>query len=158
MTEDFIPTRGSSKKPGSITNFQSVTYESYKAKKHHEAKAQIETSKQTKVSEFNIKKARHEVVKFGMGGFDPQKKEEAKIQLAIKLGAKPPKNKYKNYRLLKEDRAKQKDEEKQKSQFQQLGKNLLGKSTAKKKGFDRKRKKTKGGLLDVYGKVKVVNK
>lgn len=35
----------------------------------------------------------------------------------------------------------------------QLGKNKMGKSTAKGKTFDKKRKK-KEGLLDIYGTVK----
>lgn len=44
---------------------------------------------------------------------------------------------------------KQKQQSEQK--FQQLGKNVMGKSTAKGKSFDRKRRKE--GILDIYGKV-----
>jgi hypothetical protein len=154
MSEDFIPTRGSCNKGDGQIHFKSVTYESYKPKTHDKTETGVKT-KEIPSHEFNIKKAKHEVIKYGMSGFDPQKKEEAKMQLAIKLGAKPPKNKYKNYKILKEERAKHKETEKLKVQFQQLGKNSVGKSIAKGKGFDRKRRKNKGGLLYIYGKVKV---
>ncbi|XP_044259540.1 uncharacterized protein C1orf131 [Tribolium madens] len=157
ICEDFIPTRGSLKKGTKLTDFKSVSFESYKPKKHEKTETSNGRIQEEKSDDFNIKRAKHEIVKFGMSGFDPEKKEEAKIQLAIKLGAKPKKNKYKNYKLLKEERAKLKQEESLKSQFQQLGKNALGKSTAKGKGFDRKRKKAKSGLLEVYGKVNLKN-
>lgn len=52
------------------------------------------------------------------------------------------------------EKQREKNRMKTKIEFQQLGKNSLGKSTAKGKGFDRKRKK-KEGLLDIYGKVKI---
>ncbi|EEZ98488.1 hypothetical protein TcasGA2_TC000985 [Tribolium castaneum] len=157
ISEDFIPTRGSLKKGTQSIDFKSVSFESYKPKKQEKIEISNEKPQNKKSEDFNIRRAKHEIVKFGMSGFDPEKKEEAKIQLAIKLGAKPKKNKYKNYKLLKEERAKLKQEEKTKAQFQQLGKNAIGKSTAKGKGFDRKRKKAKGGLLDVYGKVNLKN-
>ncbi|KAJ8932299.1 hypothetical protein NQ314_014792 [Rhamnusium bicolor] len=93
-----------------------------------------------------------------MSGFDPQTKEQAKVQLAIKLGAKPPKNKYKNYKLLQAEKKKAKEEDSSRLHFQQLGKNKIGKSNAKGKSFDRKRRKEKGGILDIYGKVKAAVK
>lgn len=49
-----------------------------------------------------------------------------------------------------------KENEAQKISFQQLGKNSIGKSNAKGKSFDRKRRKEKGDILSIYGKVKVV--
>lgn len=39
-------------------------------------------------NEFNMRKARHEVLKFGISGFDRTEKQEAKVALAISLGAK----------------------------------------------------------------------
>ncbi|XP_026462004.1 uncharacterized protein C1orf131 homolog [Ctenocephalides felis] len=104
--------------------------------------------------EIDMKKARFEIMKFGISGFDTKKKEEAKVQLAIKLGAKPPKNKYKNYKeLISEKKKNQAVLEKEKN-LQQLGKNVFGLSNAKGKSFERKRKKERGGLLEVYGTVK----
>ncbi|KAK4883720.1 hypothetical protein RN001_007039 [Aquatica leii] len=86
-----------------------------------------------------------------MSGFDPKKKQEAKVQLAIKLGAKPPKKVYKNYKELLEEKKNQTLEQKQNLQFQQLGKNEFGESLGKSKRFNRKRKFIKGSLLEAYG-------
>lgn len=73
------------------------------------------------------------------------------------LGAKPPKNKYKNYKELVEEKKKQKLREENRKNSFQLGKNGVGKSTAKGKTFDKKRKKDKGDLLNIYGKVTKVS-
>lgn len=66
------------------------------------------------------------------------------------VGAKPPKNKYKNYKKLKEELAQRKETEHSRLKFQQMGKNALGKASTRTKV----KKKFKKGLLDVYGKVK----
>ena len=39
-------------------------------------------------NEFDFQKARHEVFKFGISGLNPTDKKEAKVALAISLGAK----------------------------------------------------------------------
>lgn len=67
-------------------NFQVVKFEAHKPKKKQvdnklESK-QIDNSKK----DLDLKKIRHEIVKFGMSGFDPTKKKEAKIALAVSLG------------------------------------------------------------------------
>ncbi|XP_018565285.1 uncharacterized protein C1orf131 homolog isoform X2 [Anoplophora glabripennis] len=153
--DTFIPTRGSMMQKKGKIDFQEVTYESYKStKRKKKLNGSEEITKNKEHGDFNIKKAKHEIIKFGMSGFDPQKKEEAEIQLAIKLGAKPPKNKYKNYKLLQVEKKKEKEKETSRQNFLQLGKNNAGKSTAKGKSFDRKRKKGKGDILSIYGKVK----
>ncbi|XP_064475195.1 uncharacterized protein C1orf131 homolog isoform X2 [Ornithodoros turicata] len=43
-------------------------------------------------------KAKFDVMKFGIKGLERPKQEEAKIALAVHLGAKPPKKKYINYK------------------------------------------------------------
>jgi len=152
----FIPTRSSMLNKKSEENFKAVTYSSYKKKN----KEQISLPTKNNITDtgnaetFNIKRARHEIIKFGISGFDAQKKEEAKVQLAIGLGAKPPRNKNKNYKQLLEEKKKEKQTTKTQLDFQQLGKNQVGRSTAKGKSFDRKRKKQKSDLLDAYGQVK----
>ncbi|KAF2894539.1 hypothetical protein ILUMI_11633 [Ignelater luminosus] len=158
-TLDFIPTRSSRLNKTSQEKFQAVVYNSHKkANAPENNTVHSNVKKVAKVASnntsFNIKQAKHEVVRFGMSGLDPQEKEEAKVQLAIRLGAKPPKNKCKNYKQLLEERKKEKEATKARLEFQQLGKNQMGKSTAKGKGFDRKRRKQKSDLLDDYGKVK----
>lgn len=41
--------------------------------------------------EFDIKRARHDVIRFGATGLGVKEKKNAQIALAVKLGAKPPK-------------------------------------------------------------------
>lgn len=53
---------------------------------------------------FNLKRARKEVINYGIAGMDKDKKIDAQIALAIKLGAKPPKSKYVNYREWKAEK------------------------------------------------------
>lgn len=59
---------------------------------------------------FDISSARKEVINFGISGLDRNTKLEAKVALAIKLGAKPPKNKYRNYKEILEERKQAKQE------------------------------------------------
>ncbi|GIY08073.1 uncharacterized protein CEXT_106671 [Caerostris extrusa] len=40
------------------------------------------------VKEFNIKRARYEVMRFGLSGFDKERQKKDKIAIAIRLGAK----------------------------------------------------------------------
>lgn len=87
MSEHFIKTRASQGKTEELIAFSAVSFASHKPKGF---KKQPEVSHTSSVlssgEEFNIKKAKHEVFKFGTVGLDSHKKEEAKIQLAIKLG------------------------------------------------------------------------
>ncbi|KAG5885579.1 hypothetical protein JTB14_003777 [Gonioctena quinquepunctata] len=155
----FVPSKASLLKTNPGADFQTVVFESYKSKKSR--RQPINTDGKPAAEEenvFNIRQAKQEVVKFGMSGFDPQKKEEAKINLLIKLGAKPPKNKSKNYKLLQAERKIEKEKQATRLSFQQLGKNQLGKSNAKGKSFDRKRRKEKGDILSIYGRVQAVTK
>lgn len=84
--EDFIPTKGSVCNEQAVKNYKVSTFESYKPKEGKVSEAKIVSKTGVPRSEINMNKAKHEIIKFGMSGFDPTKKEEAKIQLAIKLG------------------------------------------------------------------------
>lgn len=86
MAEHFIITRASQGKTQKEINF---TFASFASSKPKQPKKRIvpELSVPPNGEEFNIKKAKHEVVKLGTSGLDSQKKEDAKIQLAIKLGS-----------------------------------------------------------------------
>lgn len=84
---EFIPTRASSGKEAHARNFKVHAFESYKPKKTRNSVKEHSVSNAKKEDDFfNIRRAKHEIIRFGISGFDPQKKEEAKIQLAIKLG------------------------------------------------------------------------
>lgn len=70
------------------SNFQVVKFEAHKPKKKQNEEESKNDPKQTVPSkkDLDLKKIRHEIVKFGMSGFDTTKKEEAKIALAVSLG------------------------------------------------------------------------
>ncbi|XP_053659531.1 uncharacterized protein C1orf131 homolog [Anopheles marshallii] len=55
---------------------------------------------------FDMTKARRDIMNLGFSGFDKESKHQASVRLAIKLGAKAPKNQYRNYReMLEEQKA-----------------------------------------------------
>ncbi|XP_063547802.1 uncharacterized protein C1orf131 [Cydia strobilella] len=132
-------------------NFQFVKFEAHKPKKK-----QAEEDNELKLSQkdlnqkkdLDLKKIRHEVVKFGMSGFDPSKKEEARIALAVSLGAKPPKKEYLNYKELMQKRKQEKQKEQEEKQMMR-SKSMLQSGGKKKK----KTGNDVGHLLDTYGKV-----
>ncbi|KAL0850512.1 hypothetical protein ABMA28_012301 [Loxostege sticticalis] len=133
-------------------NFQVVKFEAHKPKKKQaEVPDKIETKPQLTPfakRDLELKKVRHEIVKFGMSGFDATKKEEAKIALAVSLGAKPPKREYLNYKELMEKRKQEKLKEKEDKQA------MISKSILQTGG--KKKKKTNndvGHFLSGYGKV-----
>jgi hypothetical protein len=107
--------------------------------------------------ELDMKKVRYEVFKFGMSGFKPEKKEEVKVALAVKLGALPPKNKsynYKEYKLMKEKQLKGQLEQ---QKLLAIGKTATGKASTKGKKKFVNRKGRHSGILDPYGKAGKVN-
>uniref|UniRef100_A0A1E1WAZ5 Uncharacterized protein n=1 Tax=Pectinophora gossypiella TaxID=13191 RepID=A0A1E1WAZ5_PECGO len=134
------------------SNFQVVKFEAHKPKKRkvleddkNDYKGQAPYSKK----DLDLKKIRHEVVKYGMSGFDGSRKEEAKIALAVSLGAKPPKREYVNYKELMQKRKQEKLKEKEEKQ-QMIAKSILhsvGKKKKKGPAHD------VGHLLSSYGKV-----
>lgn len=160
--EDFVPTRGSIQKRNATKDFMSVHYEApkKKAKKNVEQKDHIENStdssgmdKQTKAAdlkrqqEIEMKRARYDVMKFGMSGFDKGKAMKAKIAHAVSLGAKPPKNRRVNYKVLKAKKKRVDELEKKRERASGLDKSLI--KHKPRKTF----KKKSDGILDVYGKV-----
>lgn len=68
------------------SNFQVVKFEAHKPKKKQGENNQVNKPIENSKKDLDLKKIRHEIVKFGMSGFDPNKKEEAKIALAVSLG------------------------------------------------------------------------
>ncbi|XP_049300939.1 uncharacterized protein C1orf131 homolog [Anopheles funestus] len=60
---------------------------------------------------FDMTKARRDIMNLGFSGFDKESKQQASVRLAIKLGAKPPKNQYRNYREMLEEQKKAKEKD-----------------------------------------------
>ena len=86
---DFIPTRAA--KDISTDNFEAVVYESYKSAKHKPVTKKSDSKLKEKthdknLKEMDMKRTRFEVIKFGMRGLDTKTKEEAKVDLAVRLG------------------------------------------------------------------------
>lgn len=79
-----------------------------KAKGPPRFKEQEEETTVNKVKQIDFRKAKYDVIKFGIKGLEKPAQEEAKVALAVQLGAKPPKNKYVNYKELIEERKRRK--------------------------------------------------
>ncbi|XP_068139637.1 uncharacterized protein C1orf131 [Drosophila tropicalis] len=77
--------------------------------------------------EFDIKKARHEVLNFAMNNQRVIKnKRKMEIFQLVKLGMKPPKKACKNYKDLQAERQRLRTIREERKQFHQLGKNQTG--------------------------------
>ena len=102
--------------------------------------------------EITMKEARFQVFKFGVSGMDRKSKEEANTALALRLGAKPEKNKCLDYKDLKEERKLEKEEkemmeEERKRSLQGVRKSSNKNGLAVKKSSNNKVKK-KGSKSD----------
>ncbi|XP_078045361.1 40S small subunit processome assembly factor 1 [Augochlora pura] len=161
--EEFIPTRGSKMQKDAMKEFVVVNFEARKkkAKKTIDTEIKEDTSKfndgnkdvdQRRKQELEMKRIRYEVMKFGMSGFEKVKADKAKVQLAISLGAKPPKNRGINYNLLKYQRKKEKEMNESNEHVSGLEKSMMKHKTVKT-AKTAKIKKKGSGILDVYGKV-----
>lgn len=146
-----------------VPTFKATVFEAYKSK----AKTGAHNPKRTDaatgdVQEFDLKRAKHEVLKFGISGFETNDKVAAKIALAVKLGARPPKNQYTNYKDLLAEKKKQRQDAVEQSAMLQLGKNAQGVAsvTYKKLHNARRKKKLDGQITRHYGVVnpKITNK
>ena len=104
--------------------------------------------------ELSMKDARFEVFKFGVSGLDQKSREEANTALAVRLGAKPARNKGVDYKQLKEDRVKEKEEklikeEEHRNSLQGVRKSSKNGMTSKKSANKAKKKKGKKGEFKV---------
>lgn len=157
--EDFVPTRGSQVKKTATSNYVSVNYKAPKKKvksadgsSDSKEKLGDESVKPTPAElkqqqEKEMKKLRYEIIKFGTSGFERPKAKRAKVELAISLGAIPPKNRRMNYNALKR-RRKIENERKKEEEGHKSG---LTSSLLKPKA--KKTRKKDSSILRVYGKV-----
>lgn len=103
---------------------------------------------------FDIKKARHEILNFGISGMDGLDKQQAKIKMAVKLGAKPPKNEYKNYKDVLSEK-KKRDLEAKESEifFKKMHQTSIGKNVKSRNSFKKKNSNSVGNMTKNYGVV-----
>ncbi|XP_045468650.1 uncharacterized protein C1orf131 [Harmonia axyridis] len=156
MSGSLIPTKASLLK--GLQKVEEVTFVSHKSKKKSETVQENHGKEESTTNYFNIKKAKNEVIKFALTNLEGQDKRKATMQLAIKLGAKPPRKKFRNYKTVLEERKKEKLNEESKAYLQQIGKNSIGESMTKTNLAmkHKKFKKKPKDILDIYGKVKKV--
>lgn len=122
-----------------------VVFTSHKKKQREESNRGRSTSDNP---QFDLKQARFEVRKFGIKGFEGDKKEEAMTSLLIRLGAKPPKNKCHNYVEYQEMRKKEMAAEREKRELDRKLGYKIPKATN-----DRKRKRDRNDIGIVDGQV-----
>lgn len=157
--EDFVPTRGSQIKKTAISNYISVNYETPKKKVKPTDNSYNEEEENSKIKqtpaelkeqqEKEMKRLRYEIIKFGMSGFEKPKARRAKVELAISLGAKPPKNRRTNYKTLKKSIMIAKERKKKDTS----GKHTSGLANSLLKPKSKKVQKKDSGILGIYGKV-----
>lgn len=133
-TLDIVPTRAMLlKKSTEPTDFKTVVYETHKSKKSVGSKSMVSKKGANTGKDdddgFDMKKARYEVFNFGISGYDFKDQQKAKIALAVKLGAKPPKNAYTNYKDLQAERKQAKERAAEEAYIRTVGKNSSGQAT-----------------------------
>ncbi|XP_032803413.1 40S small subunit processome assembly factor 1 [Petromyzon marinus] len=137
---------------------QLVVYEDPRKRKRQKEKPQVAKENGTKQTAgvanvptsdqetgFSIEKARLEVHKFGLTGYSRERQRECERARAIRLGAKPPKPEYINYKELLNQKRQQK-EEAEKRHREEAESGIFNK---KKKG--RRRVESKRGRHDDLG-------
>lgn len=110
----------------------------------------------TLASDFDMKKTRFEIYKFSKSNLNFSSRQKSNVDLAIQLGAKPPKNKAKNYKELKIDKQIETEKQNETSFLKQLSSNLRTKNTRKFRSKATKSFKhgdQNKGILNTYGKV-----
>lgn len=161
MSLEIVPTKAMLRmrqaQVAPVTEFKATVFESHKSKAKtnpHNLKHNA-SSGASSAQEFDLKRAKHEVLNFGISGFETNDKVAAKIALAVKLGARPPKNQYTNYKDLLAEKKRQREEATDKSAMLQLGKNAQGVAsvTYKKLHNARRKKKLDGQITRHYGVV-----
>lgn len=98
-----------------------------------------------KKNELTYESARREILNFGISGHQANAKIDLSQQLAIKLGAKPPKREGRNYKEMLEEKRKQKEDD------SKVNKRILFGTSASMTA--QKRNHRRDGLLKRYGKV-----
>ncbi|KAG4076099.1 hypothetical protein HA402_011445 [Bradysia odoriphaga] len=124
---NLIPTKAAlAKKSQSLDQFKCTTFESHKPKQKSLTDKKLDNIDKTLKNIFDMKRAKHEVFSFGTSGLESKDKEVAKIAFAVKLGAKPPKNKYKNYKELLAEKKVLQEKERESDALSKVGKNAQG--------------------------------
>lgn len=126
---DIIPTRASLLLKSAPTEFKAVVFESHKPKPRKIVAGKPAATAKGDGNELDMKRVRQEVFNFGISGYGFEDQQKAKIALAVKLGAKPPKNPYRNYKELTEEKKLEKAKAAEEAYIRTVGKNSSGHAT-----------------------------
>ncbi|XP_014254594.1 uncharacterized protein C1orf131-like isoform X1 [Cimex lectularius] len=144
----FVPTRSSVRG----VKHEVVVF----SEKRHEKKPVVAAEK-SNIKELDMKQARFEIYKFAQTGLTNPDKHKSNKELALALGAVPPKNKYLNYKKLKEERKREKEEKNKKKDLFLLGKQFrpdrYDRKRTDSKAVLKQKRKIGSGILNVYGTV-----
>ena len=114
--DKIITTLASVSRPTKVTP-QTIVYSKHISKRKE---AIPDVSSDEEVGEITLEQARQDVFKFGLNALSRKERTDAKVALAIKLGAIPPKRKCIPLKELKEKRMKEKLAEEQMKQENDL--------------------------------------
>uniref|UniRef100_A0A1B6GRM8 Uncharacterized protein n=1 Tax=Cuerna arida TaxID=1464854 RepID=A0A1B6GRM8_9HEMI len=151
--EGLVTTKSSQfKKQGH--NFELVSFSKHKKNKSNNDSDKIRTINKDPVS-VDMKRARFEVYKFSKSDLNFSNRQKSNVDLAIQLGAKPPKKESKNYKKLKEEKRKEAVIKEENKYFKEISRNFKIKMDNRAKTGNHKLTKSKQtGILNAYGKAK----
>lgn len=147
----MVPTKASQLKNQSQVDV--VVFSKKKKTTSHSSKPRAKIS--TEESEFNVKQATKDIIRMGTKGFYKFRREKTLKNLAIELGAKPEKNRCRNYKTLKEIRRVQKEKRDQRLAMLKESSNLSSLNHFHKKYAKKQEKKRNVDILNSYGIAKV---
>lgn len=162
-TLDIIPTKAMLlNKKEAVSEFKAVAFKTHKPKKSKDDRKYSQKQQSTDEHDrLDMKRVRHEVFNFGISGYNFQDQQKAKIALAVKLGAKPPKNAYKNYKELQIENEGAKAKAKEEAYLRTVGKNSAGMATVScsklVNRFTKKSKKNENNVGELSKHYGVVN-
>ncbi|XP_067391875.1 uncharacterized protein C1orf131 homolog isoform X2 [Emydura macquarii macquarii] len=140
---------------GKTTEVEVVTFHGWNKKKKPKLELTQDNVSKTKVAiqeknvdgqEFNLEKARLEVHKFGITGYEKKEQRILEQERAIMLGAKPPKKEYLNYKIYQQ-KIKEKKTEKKEDNNREYKSDSIQKK--RKKGQEQRKSKKKKSAASI---------
>lgn len=152
-SSSFVATKSSQMKK-QPHDFKVVVHNNYKKKQT--SKTTDSKPEEKEPSPLDMKKTRFEIYKFSKSDLSFSNRQKSNVELAIQLGAKPPKNVAKNYKQLIEEKRNEASKKKEENFMKQISINYRSMMADKKKKNSNKMLKPKSnqqGILGIYGKV-----
>ncbi|XP_048342672.1 uncharacterized protein C1orf131 homolog isoform X1 [Sphaerodactylus townsendi] len=142
--------------PEKKVEIEVVNFHSYKRKKKRKLEIAEDCDSKAKKTiqeknvdgqDFNLEKARLEVHRFGITGFEKKEQRVLEQERAIMLGAKPPKREYLNYKILQEKIKEKKATKKEESTVDNKSDSLKRRKKKGQEASTKSKKKAKPSIL-----------